>query len=68
MTDYDDGARTRAAIAVQIDRLLDDMLRPGVDREELWPLLYEYAAADRDESRGMVTEGSMTDSAAVAVA
>ena len=43
--DYDRGGRSRAAIAVKIDRTLDRLLRKGADREELWPLLYEYGDA-----------------------
>jgi hypothetical protein len=44
-TDYELGNRSRAAIAVQIDHTFDRLLRKNADREELWPLLYEYAAA-----------------------
>lgn len=44
-TDYERGDRSRAAVAVQIDRTLDRLLPAGADREELWPLLYEYARA-----------------------
>lgn len=33
------------AIAVQIDRTLNRLLREDADREELWPLIYEYGHA-----------------------
>ena len=44
-TDYERGNRSRAAVAVQIDHVLDRLLRDNADREQLWPLIYEYGAA-----------------------
>lgn len=44
-TDYERGDRGRVAVAVQIDHTLDRLLRKGANREELWPLIYEYGEA-----------------------
>lgn len=40
-----DDPRPKGEVAAAIDRLFDDVLREGVDRETIWPLLYEYRAS-----------------------
>ena len=47
--DYLRGGRPKGDVAAALDRALNGMLREGVNRDtDLWPMIYEYAEAERE--------------------